>query len=183
MGRQSCRRPPGTIRSMKQTNLMKHSGSQVVPGLRGRHGEPWNQKMQMRPRISKYHPSHGCDFDFFFLSPISDQQKCDSISSPFLPISPTPPSSSPPNFHLPDDIYCSNNIPSKEKIRLLSWNVRSLTTKFKDVKQLILETNPDVVCLQEIWNIDKKIDISIPGFHSPFIKQRAKKGEGDALHT
>ena len=60
----------------------------------------------------------------------------------------------------------------------MSWNVRSITNKFKEIKQVILEADPDVVLLQETWAIPDKFDITIPGYHQPYISTRKTKRGG-----
>jgi len=54
-------------------------------------------------------------------------------------------------------------------VSIMTLNVQSLSAKFPEFKELILlllDANcaPDIVCLQEIWQIPIHADFSLPGF-------------------
>ena len=79
-------------------------------------------------------------------------------------------------------MYASNETPEKRRMRLMTWNVRSLTGKIDKVRHIVRDTNPDIVCLQEIWQLPTNFNSDIGPFHPPIIKQRNTRGGGIATY-
>ena len=106
-----------------------------------------------------------------------------NATSPSLPSSPPCPSSL-----LPDSFACDNlknitELNNKHGLRIVSWNICSLIPKLEEVKQFVDQTSPDILCLQEIWQIPSNINISLTGYHDPFVKQRKNNKKGGGVIT
>ena len=71
-------------------------------------------------------------------------------------------------------------------LSILSLNIQSLAAKFSEFKDLIclfIDSNcaPDVICLQEIWQISPHADFSLPGYASLVYKTRANNVQGGGV--
>ena len=79
------------------------------------------------------------------------------------------------------NVYTIDSFPPKNGIRVVSWNVRSLRGKFKEVTETIHELQADVVCLQEVWGLPSNFCALIPGFHPPICCLRTNMGGGGVM--
>ena len=59
------------------------------------------------------------------------------------------------NYITPNELSRTNNL------TILSGNVRSINNKFQEIRDLTHTTSPSVLCLQEIWGVNKITDYSI----------------------
>lgn len=77
-------------------------------------------------------------------------------------------------------------MPGKE-IKIMSWNVAGLRGIWKkDFPQYITETNPDILCLQEIKAMEDQLDDEIKnfnGYHSEFCSAERKGYSGVAVYS
>lgn len=75
-----------------------------------------------------------------------------------------------------------------DDLTLLSLNIQSLQAKFNELNSFIqiLQANnssPDIICLQEIWNISSNFNVAINGYHLPIINARTNsKGGGVCIY-
>jgi exonuclease III len=68
----------------------------------------------------------------------------------------------------------------------MSFNIQSLPAKFHELKELIhmlssSKCSPDVICLQEIWQIHENMDFSLPGYSKLEYKIRNNNVQGGGL--
>ena len=62
-------------------------------------------------------------------------------------------------YYTVDELNKNTNI-----FKILSCNVRSLQSHFTEIKDLILESNCSVFCMQEIWAVPNVMLFEIPGY-------------------
>ena len=74
-------------------------------------------------------------------------------------------------------------------ISIMSFNIQSLPAKFNDFSDLISffsnrKCSPDIICLQEIWQIHNITSFSLPGYSTLQCKMRTNdvRGGGWGLH-
>ena len=70
--------------------------------------------------------------------------------------------------------YCNSN-----KLSIMSLNIQSLPAKFQDLVDFvnfceIKNCKPDVICLQEIWNLQNDSVFNLKGYQPPYFKTRKK---------
>ena len=85
-----------------------------------------------------------------------------------------------------DPVTYSTNFKNFANVSILSLNIQSLSAKFSDLKELIslLETSncsPDVICLQEIWQISPYANFSLPGYSQFEYKVRSNNTQGGGV--
>ena len=85
-----------------------------------------------------------------------------------------------------DPIDYSNSFKNLKNISILSLNIQSLSAKFSDLKELIYilscsNCSPDIICLQEIWQINSEADFSIPGYSNLVYKTRSNNVQGGGV--
>ena len=85
-----------------------------------------------------------------------------------------------------DEIEFSNMYGNDKRISIMSFNVQSLPAKFNEFNvmlQAMIGNNscPDIICLQEIWQIPYPDMYTIQGFHKPFFKMRASNTQGGGV--
>ena len=61
---------------------------------------------------------------------------------------------------------------TKSDMTILSGNVRSINNKFQEIRDLTHNICPSVLCLQEIWGVNKITDYSIKHYHKPSLYSR-----------
>jgi Reverse transcriptase (RNA-dependent DNA polymerase)/Endonuclease/Exonuclease/phosphatase family len=71
-------------------------------------------------------------------------------------------------------------------LKIMSLNIQSLTAKFSELKNLIasLQINncePDILCLQELWQFNTDVDFSIAGYHPLLYKIRSNNVQGGGV--
>lgn len=67
--------------------------------------------------------------------------------------------------------------PSKSKLMIMSLNIQSLPSKFNDFEDLITSLasnhcNPDVILIQETWQVQNPNLFRLKGYHDPIFKTR-----------
>jgi hypothetical protein len=72
-----------------------------------------------------------------------------------------------------------------KRISLMSLNIQSLPAKFDSFNELILDLSnngcaPDVICLQETWNVVDSNLFSLPGYQ-PFIYTNRCNAQGGGI--
>ena len=70
------------------------------------------------------------------------------------------------NYITPNELSRTNNL------TILSGNVRSINNKFQEIRDLTHNICPSVLCLQEIWGVNKITDYSIKHYHKPSLYSR-----------
>jgi hypothetical protein len=70
--------------------------------------------------------------------------------------------------------------------KIMSLNIQSLPAKFSELKSLIacLQINncePDVICLQELWQFNTDVDFTIAGYHPLLYKLRNNNTQGGGV--
>ena len=78
-----------------------------------------------------------------------------------------------------------NTIKNSNKLSILSLNIQSLSAKYNNFRDLILEFGsadcfPDIICLQEIWTVMDASLFPLPGYQQITMKTR-NKGQGGGL--
>jgi exonuclease III len=68
----------------------------------------------------------------------------------------------------------------------MSLNVQSLLSKFSDLRELIImmssnNSQPDVLCLQEIWQVPHDVEINLPGYSKLIFKTRNNNVQGGGV--
>jgi Reverse transcriptase (RNA-dependent DNA polymerase)/Endonuclease/Exonuclease/phosphatase family len=80
------------------------------------------------------------------------------------------------------DFHATYN--SCKNLSMMSLNIQSLNAKYADFLLMInlLNSNncsPDIICLQEVWQIPDSVDFSLPGYHPlVFTQRRSTHGGG-----
>jgi len=87
--------------------------------------------------------------------------------------------------------YCDteqflSNVDTTGGLIVMSLNVQSLASKFDSLCSFITELKggnkePDLICLQEVWNVPEFVNFDIPGFHSPLFKTRSNNTKGGGV--
>jgi hypothetical protein len=85
-----------------------------------------------------------------------------------------------------DPVSYSNDFKNLTELSVLSLNVQSLSAKFSELKDLITllsktKSEPDVICLQEIWQISPHADFSLPGYSKLEFKIRSNNVQGGGV--
>jgi hypothetical protein len=85
-----------------------------------------------------------------------------------------------------DEYAFSKKYSSCNKFKILSLNVQSIHAKFSDLSSLIelLEAekcSPDVICIQETWQIRNVDVISLPGYQNIIFKSRSNNVQGGGV--
>jgi hypothetical protein len=63
-----------------------------------------------------------------------------------------------------------------EKLRIVSLNARSINNKWQQIRDLVHNASPTILCIQETWGKRPQVDYSIKGFQRPEFSVR--QGEG-----
>jgi hypothetical protein len=68
----------------------------------------------------------------------------------------------------------------KNQLSIMSFNIQSLTAKYHEFRNFIslLQSNscePDIICLQELWQFPSDADFDLPGYH-PLLFELRKGG-------
>ena len=84
------------------------------------------------------------------------------------------------------DITNPTHMYDQNKLRILTLNIQSLQAKFSELKELIVSLSlvkgiPDVICLQEIWQINENSDFNIPGYKPLVYKTRRGSVQGGGV--
>jgi hypothetical protein len=87
--------------------------------------------------------------------------------------------------YIDENSFASRPSCSSKKFSLLSLNIQSLPAKFAEFLEFITDCNihnnaPDVICLQEIWNVVDANLFPLPGYH-PFICKTRSKSTGGGV--
>lgn len=66
----------------------------------------------------------------------------------------------------------------------MSFNIQSLPSKFDEFSELIkniaaANSSPDVICLQETWNIPDFTVFHLPGYKNLCLKNHSKTNSGE----
>ena len=83
--------------------------------------------------------------------------------------------------YLPSNLYESrilslDDIATGNKVRVLSFNARSINNKFPKIREITTKIFPEVLCIQETWGKNEATDYSIKGYHKPEFKVRPGAG-------
>ena len=75
---------------------------------------------------------------------------------------------------------------SKNNLSLMSINLQSINSKYSDLCELIssLKNNmsdPDIICVQELWQFPSNADFTIPGYHKLIYKLRRNNVQGGGV--
>lgn len=82
------------------------------------------------------------------------------------------------------DLVTPDEIKDTKGLRIVSWNINTLAPKINAVREFANKIKPDVICIQELWQPQKNISLTIPGYHDPVLRQRkASKGGGVATYV
>jgi len=82
-----------------------------------------------------------------------------------------------------DEKQFSESRSNRGNFSVLSINIQSLSAKFQSL-QLFIENlsknkkEPDLICLQEIWNIPDFIEFNLNGYHPLIFKSRQNSVQG-----
>ncbi len=81
-------------------------------------------------------------------------------------------------------VNCSKK--SNNALNILSFNIQSLCSKFNDLTDLISElcdsgSQPDLICLQEIWQLPNDSNFCIHGYQPLVYKCRSNNTQGGGL--
>ena len=76
---------------------------------------------------------------------------------------------------------------SNSNLKLMTLNIQSLQSKYSELRDLILTFNngdclPDVLALQEIWQVDDADHFPLPGYQPLIFKTRSTGGRGGGRH-
>jgi hypothetical protein len=135
-------------------------------------------------------PSFGLDDlvrdpSFNFLQKLSMGEDVNEHSHDFLStdITDSPYSQSNFNTNYLDTLQFSEKFRNNKRLSLMSLNIQSLPSKFESLKEFICElsnTNcsPDVICLQETWNIIDPNLFSLPGYQPLIFNNRSSSQGG-----
>ncbi len=85
-----------------------------------------------------------------------------------------------------DPVSYASTFKNLSDVSILSLNVQSLSAKFPELKELIsslltFNCAPDVICLQEIWQITVHADFSLPGYSTLEYKTRSNIVQGGGV--
>jgi len=69
-----------------------------------------------------------------------------------------------------------------KKLKIYHINIRSLNKNFSSLYNFIFETEPDIVCLTEIWQINDNSNVHINGYNFEFVSRIAKRGGGVGMY-
>ena len=72
---------------------------------------------------------------------------------------------------------------SNDNLVFMSINLQSINSKFGDLCELVStlasnDSDPDVICLQELWQFPADADFSLPGYHKLIYKLRRNNVQG-----
>ena len=92
------------------------------------------------------------------------------------------------------DISCkytgiNDYIKNEKKLSILSLNIQSLSSKFSELSELLNElestkSQPDLICLQEVWQIHNISSFNLPNYHPLEINLRnAARGGGVGIYV
>ena len=75
---------------------------------------------------------------------------------------------------------------SNSNLVFMSINLQSINAKFSDLNELITilslkKSEPDVICVQELWQFPADADFSLPGYHNLLYKLRRNNVQGGVL--
>ena len=83
------------------------------------------------------------------------------------------------------DVLSLNNLNNSSKLCIMTLNIQSIQAKFTERKELVFSlcnSNclPDVICLQEIWQIQDRAEFNLPGYKPLIYKTHrgAERGGG-----
>ncbi len=73
-----------------------------------------------------------------------------------------------------------------KNVSIMSLNIQSLPAKFQEFQELIhvlssSKCSPDVICLQEIWQIHDNMNLSLPGYSKLEYRIRNNNVQGGGL--
>ncbi len=85
-----------------------------------------------------------------------------------------------------DPLVFAQNFQKVENISIFSLNIQSLSSKFNDLHELITmfsinKCNPDIICLQELWQFPDLAVFSLPGYHPLVFKLRGQGVQGGGV--
>ena len=75
---------------------------------------------------------------------------------------------------------------TSDNLVLMSSNLQSINSKFGDLCELVStlasnNSDPDVICLQELWQFPNDTDFSLPGYHKLIYKLRRNNVQGGGV--
>jgi len=75
---------------------------------------------------------------------------------------------------------------SNSNLVFMSINLQSINAKFSDLNELITilslkKSEPDVICVQELWQFPADADFSLPGYHNLLYKLRRNNVQGGGV--
>lgn len=98
---------------------------------------------------------------------------------------------SPYNMNVFDCTYMDlgnylNSYSNNPNITIMSVNIQSLSSKFSELNEIInaldlKNTSPDIICLQELWNIPFNHNFSIQGYNKLIYKIRSEGVQGGGI--
>ena len=59
----------------------------------------------------------------------------------------------------------------------MTWNVHSIN-KIKELREIFLLHDADIMAIQETWLSSDNIDVSVQGYHTPWVRNRTKHTHG-----
>jgi hypothetical protein len=134
------------------------------------------------------------NFTEFSLNNLSVNPKFDFIKTLFEPTDNTdeedffgsPYDSSNISCSYLDPLEYSSRFSNLKHVSIMSFNIQSLPAKFHELKELIhmlssSKCSPDVICLQEIWQIHENMDFSLPGYSKLEYKIRNNNVQGGGV--
>jgi endonuclease/exonuclease/phosphatase family metal-dependent hydrolase len=134
------------------------------------------------------------NFTEFSLNNLSVNPKFDFIKTLFEPADNTdeedffgsPYDSSNISCSYLDPLEYSSRFSNLKHVSIMSFNIQSLPAKFHELKELIhmlssSKCSPDVICLQEIWQIHENMDFSLPGYSKLEYKIRNNNVQGGGV--
>jgi len=85
-----------------------------------------------------------------------------------------------------DPLEYANQNRNSKNVSILTLNIQSLSAKFKEFSELIqilasAKCSPDIICLQEIWQINRDAFFSLPGYSNIVYKTRSNNVQGGGV--
>jgi hypothetical protein len=114
------------------------------------------------------------DPDFDFLSKMSE----DDPESPYI--------TNEFSCEYLSSIEYSNLYRSNPQATIMSINVQSITAKFNDLSEFIISlinnnAHPDVLCLQELWQLPPDVNLILPDYNQILYKTRSNNVQGGGV--
>ena len=122
------------------------------------------------------------DPNFDFLNSFLQQEDDDTVLPDFLTDNNSPYTTSTFNctYVSEDNLHIH---PSNKKLSIMSVNIQSLSAKFSELKDFLSQLSlnnslPDIICLQELWNLKDVSSFNLAGYSQLECKLREKSQGG-----